>query len=224
MRLTPALALLAVLPAAAAAQTVPATLPAPRVGILAGLSSATIGFEDSEENDGVDRRNGLVGGVYVALPFARYLAFRPELLYVQKGASGGDSDDRSTLKLDYVEVPVLLEVTVPTAGRVRPQLYAGPALAFKARCQVAFEGDGVSASTGCSRVADEFGEDNFDVKSFDLGGVVGGALAFDVGGRAVTVGARYTHGFTQLIDDGGARNRAIGVYGSIEFPFGRARR
>lgn len=217
-RLAP-LALL--LPAAAAAQTVPATLPASRAGLLVGLNSATV--STTADDADVRRRNGVVAGGYLTLPFARHFAFRPEVLYAQKGGSGRDDAARVALNIDYVEVPVLLQATVPTAGGVRPQLYAGPSLGIRARCELKVSGGGLSASAGCNEnLRDGAG---VGVRRFDVGGVVGGALAFDVGGRALTLGARYTHGFTGLVDDQDAgKNRVVAVYGSLEFPFGRRAR
>lgn len=73
----------------------------------------------------VDSRLGLVGGGFLRLPLTQALALQPEILYEQKGAdtsSGGEAGYR----LDYVEVPVLLEVNLgfPVVG---PGILLGPA-------------------------------------------------------------------------------------------------
>lgn len=235
MRPFAALAALALTAAPLAAQT-PAPAPTPRFGILAGLNSATLTAEDllEEPGTGIDRRNGFAGGVYLTLPVgASGLSFRPELLYAQRGATASTSftDEGSTFELDaafalsYLELPLLLQYAVPTAGGLRPQLYAGVAPALRTSCRLrvraSFAGESESQTTNCDD-ADEITEESPDVRRFDVGGVAGGALAFDVGGRALTVGARYTHGFLRLATDGESpRNRAVAVYGSLEFSAAR---
>lgn len=258
MRPSPALALLVVLPAAAAAQTAPAATPsaatpAPHFGILGGLNSATIGGSAAllTDDDGADvsksRRNGVAAGVYFTLPFGTSgLALRPELLFAQKGARynasvaippsqgvAGTVTGRGDVRLSYVEVPLLLQFTAPTASRLRPQLYAGAAPAARLSCRFALRvsglGQSLTESDDCENIPGviEGDDTRLNVRRFDVGGVVGGALGFDVGGRALTVGVRYTHGLLAVFDEDGAsdtKNRTLGVYGSIEFPFGRPRR
>jgi hypothetical protein len=205
-------------------------------GLLAGLSSATLAGDDL---GAAGRRAGLAGGVALTLPLgAGGLALRSELLYVQKGtrqrASFGGTTVDGRLDLTYFELPVLVQFTVPTAGALRPQLYAGPAAAVRASCRVrargAFQGESFDGSADC----DEAGRLGLggglgdgegaapSVRRLDVGGVVGGALAFPLGGRGAAVGVRYTHGFLRVARDaevgGDVRNRAVLVYGGLEFP------
>jgi hypothetical protein len=243
MRLRTALALLVVLPAAAAAQVAPATTPT--FGILAGYNSATLDGENffDEGSATQSRRNGLTGGLYLTFPLgASGLAFRPEVLYSQKGvryastfqappSTGVPSSlaARADVRLSYVEAPLLLQYTVPTSGGLRPQLYAGVAPALRTSCEVGIRVAGLGTTfnerSDCDDLGELLEEDTPAFRRFDVGGVVGGALAFGVGGRALTVGVRYTHGFLTLTDDSDSpKNRAIGVYGSIELPLARGRR
>ncbi len=217
-------------------------VPALRYGILAGLSSATLNFGDALDGEGeaadfdFGRRNGLLAGAYLAVPVgAGSFALRPELLYVQKGGSFSTSfelDDATaadldaTIRLTYVELPLLLEYTVPTRGGVRPQLYVGPALAVRTGCRVGFRiaggGESFSESSGCDGDDDEAaGLETAGPRRFDVAAVVGGALAFRAGGQTLTVGARYTHGFFELSDESGLRNRAVAVHAGFEFPVAR---
>jgi hypothetical protein len=218
-----------------AAQPAATTAAVPTFGVLAGVGSATLGGDDVESPG---RRTGFAGGVAVTRPFgAGGLALRPELLYVQKGARqreafGGDFVD-ARLDLTYLELPVLLQYTVPTVGRVRPQLYAGPAAALRVGCRVRlrarFEGETLDAAAACedagSLGGDEEGlEGGGDVRRFDVGAVVGGALTFPLGSRSAAVGVRYTHGLATVASGADARNRAVLVYGAVEFPVVRRAR
>ena len=210
---------------------------APRFGILAGLSSATFDFESTDTEfvaDSPDRRRGFTGGVYLAVPLGTSgVALRPELLYTQKGATQrfssvdefGSLDLRGTTALSYLEAPVLVQYTVPTPGGLHPQFYAGPAFGLRTGCRYRYvavvDGETQRGSGSCDDVTADGG-----FRRFDLGGTVGGALAFAVGGQALTAGVRYTHGFSNITtgvaaEDGSARNRAFAVYGSLELPVGR---
>lgn len=207
---------------------------APRFGVLAGLSSATLDINDADaEGISPDRRNGFAGGVYLTLPLrASGFAVRPELLYAQKGASlrasftdvEGSFDIRATTRLSYLELPLLLQFTVPTTGGLRPQLYAGPALALRTGCRVSgsvtFDGQTQTLNSDCDD-EDGLGGEGVGFRRFDAGAAVGGALAFDVGGRGLTLGARYTHGLAVVAEDPSARNRAVTLYGSLELPVAR---
>ena len=221
--LAPALVLV---PAAVRAQFPnPLRAPGPRAGIIAGLSSATLGGSDAEfeSGSGIDkkRRNGFVAGGYLTFPIVPGLplAIRPELLYVQKGVrvSGtipGPVDEpvsaESTTKLDYLELPVLLQLDVPNTAGLRPSLYAGPSVAYLLRCRT----DG---TVGGETNSEDCGGGSNGVRKFDVSGVVGGQLGFGLGGQALGVGVRYTYGFTRLNKDVDAKNRALSVYGAIEF-------
>jgi hypothetical protein len=250
MRLLAARIALAAFAATAAAAPLSAQLstlsarpgdPGPRFGILAGLNSATLSGESLlEEEGGVasasKRRNGILGGVYLVLPVgAGGLSFRPELLYAQKGAGyevsfsefGESAQASAEINLTYLEVPLLLQYALPVAARVRPQLYAGPAVAVRTGCTIGFRasggGESFRGSAPCDDIGEQLDEDSPGFKRLDVGAVVGGALGFDAAGLALAVGARYTHGFSRIAaDDAAPRNRAFSVYGSVEFP--RARR
>ncbi|WP_158508661.1 porin family protein [Gemmatirosa kalamazoonensis] len=198
-----------------AAQTAPAPRGPTRIGVLAGVNIATIHGSDDE---GVSSHVGFVGGAYVSLGLTPVLSLRPELLYSQKGAETRLSEEGVTaeakVKLAYVELPVLLVADLPVSGNIKPQLYAGPSFAFRASCTVEASAEGFSFSGSCDDTAD--GASN--VKSFDLGAMVGGALKFDLkNGGAFAVGARYTLGLTDIGEGADAKNRALGIVASYEF-------
>lgn len=229
MRLS-AIAACAALALSCAAATAGAQAPvtprpdAPRLGVLAGWNSATVSGSDLEGNE--TRRNGLVLGAYLVRPFGTSgFALRPELLYSQKG-TGLDLDDgteeaRGSVAVSYVDVPVLLEFAPPTTARVRPFVHAGPSFGLRTGCAVEGEGDGVSVSLDCDAFNEQFGEDAFLFRRFDLGAVIGGGLRFPLLGRAATVGVRFQQGLTDVLDETNVRNRVLSLHGSIEFPIGR---
>ncbi|MFN8668773.1 MAG: porin family protein [Gemmatimonadaceae bacterium] len=181
-----------------------------RVGIIGGASSATIGGKDADD---ADRRTGFLAGAYLVKPIAGSLALRPELLLSQKGAKTTlveeDITAEAELKLTYIDVPVLLQFEPSAASAVRPHVYAGPSFGFKSNCKLEATAGDQSGSIDC--------DSDFDLKSFDLGGVVGAGIGFPLGGIGATVGARYQHGFSDIAKDATVKNRVFSIYGSVEF-------
>ncbi len=80
-------------------------LPAPQIGVEGGFNVASL---NGPVGDVYASRLGFVGGAFLNLPLGPTLAFQPELLYEQKGGQVNGNPYR----LDYVEVPVLLDVSL----------------------------------------------------------------------------------------------------------------
>ena len=131
-----------------------------------------------EEEGGAGSRTGLAIGGFLAVRGGGPVGARLEAMFVQKGAA----DDDVTLALDYVEFPLLVQLTLG-GGAVAPVLFAGPALGLK-----------VGAAVKDDEESFDYGE---LVHGTDLGLTVGGGLAL---GRAVTVDARYTRGMRPVFD------------------------
>ncbi len=117
---------------------------APRIGVEGGFDLANL--NGPNVNDVFGSRLGWVVGAFVNLPFGPTLALQPEILYEQKGGKFNGNP----YQLDYVEVPILLDITL-----IGPLgILLGPSF------------DGNVASSGVQNV------NNTDV------GLVGGAQVF----------------------------------------------
>jgi hypothetical protein len=79
---------------------------APRLGVEGGFNLASLNGPTA--NDVFASRLGFVGGGFLNLPLGPSLAFQVELLYAQKGGKFNGSP----YQLDYVEIPLLFDVTV----------------------------------------------------------------------------------------------------------------
>lgn len=197
------------LAAPAAAQDAPFH-PRFRFGITAGANIA-----DMSDTDGASTRNGMIAGGTLTMQLLRDFAVQPELLYAQKGVEGTFTDDETgervklTLKNDYVEMPVLARYTFPLRAPIRPFVLAGPSFALSANCEAEGSSGGVSASVDCDRFA--------SLNDFDVGGIAGAGLEMPVGRNAVTLGARYEFGFSEVFDESTAKNRAWSILLGIRF-------
>ena len=180
-----------------------------QVGAIVGATFASL-----RGVDGLDSRTGLMGGLSLVLPLAGGLGLQPELLFVSKGAEGSQGDVEG-LELNYVEVPILLRLSMGQGSVVNPHLYAGPYLGYNISCNV--EG----TSVDCDDVP------GVSTKSVDVGGTLGGGLDFSLGGLVLTGGLRYSFGVSKVADfesdliDDSVKNGVFVVYTGLSVRLGR---
>lgn len=158
-------------------------------GVKAGLNYSDI--QTSEVGAGGRRRAPALGAIFMVDP-AGTLAFQAELLYMGKG----DRDEvivgstRNTaevvVRIDYVEVPVLVKLQAPLLGNAEASLFLGPTVAVKVNEEL---DDPTSAET-VTNIA----------KPLDLGGTVGIEFGFGLGEGRLTLGVRVTPGLSEISD------------------------
>ncbi len=178
------------------------------LGLKGGLNMSNLNVEDVDS----EARYGYHFGLFVNLPLSEAISIQPELLYTTKGNKVtydfdtflGDFNGSSTLKLNYIEIPVLLAFKVGDAV----QIDLGPYVGFLANSELALKGD----------IEDTEDLDNDSFKNMDFG--LAGGLAFNFG--ALQLGARYTHGFQEVQDSeiselfiGDAMNRNVQLFAAL---------
>jgi hypothetical protein len=99
-----------------------------------------------------------------------------EGLFSQQGVVGVGAQER---KLDYVDVPAYLRLTLPTPG-VRPFAFAGPQVSFEIRCR--------SGSIECA---------DADRKKTNYAGIIGAGIRIGSHG-GLSIEGRYVYGLTDL--------------------------
>jgi len=152
-------------------------------GIRVGGNFANIGGSDAATKfPGYGMRTGFAAGFIFLYNFTEMFAFQPELLYSQKGTK----KDANLVKFDYAELPLLLKVTIPVEGSIKPFATVGPYLAY---CfNHASTIDGVKYKYN-------------DVKPLDYGLSLGAGVGFDLTGTMFLVDLRYTMGLTTIHDN-----------------------
>jgi len=192
--------------------------PSPRYGIVGGLNLASLSDEP-----GLGNRTAFNGGVMLSLPVSNGFAIQPELLYTMKGASEASNGVSGAAKINYLELPVLMRYDIPVSGGVRPLVYAGPSVALKTGCSIEATDGTAHVSFSCEDAVREVGDPGTSLTfaNADVGGVVGGGLAFDVGARQLTIGVRYELGFVSISSNSDSKNRVLSFVGTFEWPFHR---
>jgi hypothetical protein len=158
------------------------------VGLKAGVSYARLQIEPDTDDGFTDGRIRATGGAFAVLPMNPRFALQLEALFSQKGASaklGNEGEATATLKLDYLDIPVLLRIEGPASGSKSFHVFAGPSasLRLSAKSEVEFSGDFLSSGETID-VSDE-------VERFDVGIVVGGGIHI---GRRLVIDGRYSWG------------------------------
>lgn len=161
-----------------------------RAGIKGGLNASSL-FYDSQGVSNKRERIGFHGGLYAQVPAGEFFAVQPELLYTTKGSSAEYNvlgiSGRNTLRLNYVELPVLATFKLGQAV----ELQAGPYVSYLLKSDLYANGDITGTTT--------FNRDNFNKVDY---GVAGGLNLYF--GKAF-IGARYEQGLQRVANSGAAR-------------------
>lgn len=173
------------------------------IGAKGGISFSDVSLEPDEDTESI---TGFVGGGEVRFPLgASGLWIQPEILYVRKGAEQTEGGFTSELKVDYVEIPLLVRFNIP-AQAVSPFVYAGGAVAFEASCTLEETDGTVTLEADCE-------DGGLDTESTDFGVLFGGGLAFAAGPGDVFVEGRYNIGLVDVAAEEGVevKNRSGAV-------------
>lgn len=167
-------------------------------GILAGVNlSKPAGSDVSNASN----RTGFVGGLFGVAHVTGAFGIELDALYSQKGGKDSGGGTTFTLMEDYIEVPVLARFDFHGASSgVVPYFAVGPSVAFSVRCRAKVESGGSSLEASCA-------DAGFDEKKVDFGAAGGVGLGFPMGGSTMSVGVRYTYGFTDIEATSDAKNR-----------------
>jgi hypothetical protein len=175
-------------------------------GVLVGVNLANLTVDTGGPSVNFDSRKGLVAGVFAVLPLASRLAIEPGVFYSSQGAKvNGEAfgGNLGTIKLNYVQVPVLVRAGVPLAPAVSLRLFGGPSFGFRESAKVRAEGTDTDIKE--------------DVESFDAGLVFGAGL--DV--AHFLVDARYTFGLKNAAKDPAegesVKNRVFSIMAGFRF-------
>ncbi|MES2304453.1 MAG: porin family protein [Gemmatimonadota bacterium] len=155
-------------------------------GIVAGGVSSNMTASGGGASISFKSRTGFAAGLSMVHTISKDLDFAPELLYIQKGSKFTEGSEAASLKVSYVELPLLFRAKFGTAG-TRPFVMAGPAIAVKASCKVSGSSGNVSVSSNCDDV-------DVNVKSTDVGAMFGAGVA----AKRLSISVRYELGLTNV--------------------------
>ena len=184
-------------------------------GVKGGINIASLSGDDAGDTNS---RTGFVGGAFAQADVSDEFGFRLEALYVMKGATE-TVDSLSTpidvtLKVDYLEFPLLFVFNLASGEKVGLNIFGGPTFAFNIGADAEVDGLG-SADLG------DF------VKGFEFGATIGAGIEYQLTSMSLTFDARYSLGASTIAEDdestgesADVKNRGIGLMVGAKFPLG----
>jgi len=177
-------------------------------GVRVGINFANLSIDPEDEEFETKTKTGLVAGGFATIPLNARFAFQPEVLFSMQGASVEEFGEEGSIKLDYLNVPLLASIRL-TTGENPVSFLVGPQIGFRTSGKAVFAGEE---------------EDLEDVlESTDW------ALVFGVAAniRNFVIDARYNHGLSNINkvevqgldddDEGSVKNRVFAISFGVTF-------
>lgn len=184
----------------------------PSVGIKGGVNFTNLYTEDVDDNNILTSFNA---GLYVNLPVSSGVSIQPELNFSRKGSElvydNAFASGTTRLKLNYLEMPVLLKLNVTPNFNIHFGPYAAYLIDGKATNE---------SNDGSFNFEDNISND--DLNKWDYG--LSGGVGLDFG--STSLGVRYNYGLQNIgkeRDFGGStytfpdsKNSALSMYLGIK--------
>ena len=158
---------------------------------------------------------GYTVGAFTSVRLFELVRLQPEILVTRKAASAqltdGVTSATSTVRLDYLEFPILLARALRSGGGWRPVVYGGGFLAARLRARA-------TSQVGDARIDEDLAD---ETRATDAGAVAGVRLEIPGRGARWLVDLRYCHGLTQVSDAAaaqGGRTRSFEISAGIAWP------
>ncbi len=135
-------------------------------------------------------------GAFISFDISKNFALQPEIYYVMRGARADEffavigQEFKAKIKIDYIEIPLLLKYKTPLAHRMKPILFAGPYIGFRLNAY---------HTVGLIELERE-GDYKEQVKNQYLGLVVGGGIEFNLKSMKLILDGRYSFGVTSILE------------------------
>jgi len=155
-----------------------------RFGLKGGVNFSTLNAKDV---DNTAMRTGFNVGLFAKLPLTNYFAVQPEIYYTTKGGdvtyNNSFVDGTAGFHLNYIEVPLMLVGNITQNFNI----HAGPYAAFLINGKVKNE-----SSVNLFDFEENLNTDDYN--TFEAGFAIGAGIDL----KAVSLGARYNHGLTNV--------------------------
>ena len=159
-------------------------------------------------------RTGAAVGLFGHVGLGNVVALEPPVLYSQKGGKYGDAfpgwDDTLVLKVDYLEVPVLLRIYILPTQTVRVNLFGGGYFGYNIASKYKYSEIGY----------EEEGDFAISPEEIDYGVVFGAGFAYPTRSVILRLDAKYSLGLAKVWDlppDDDIRNGVFSVLAGVGF-------
>ncbi|MBN1163285.1 MAG: PorT family protein [Candidatus Krumholzibacteriota bacterium] len=189
------------------------------IGVKAGICASNW-YNDAIALSGVQDRVSVCGGIYYNLSLAGMISLQPELLVVPKGwkieADVLGQTAGYYVNTDYLEIPVLVKVSLLNTLAAKPVIFVGPYFAYNIAAKVKGRLLGQAATV-------DFEQAYGEINKNDTGMVVGLGLDLSAGVTTVTLDARVMVGLSKIYEpkpgtaDVKMMNKSVAVLAGFAF-------
>lgn len=172
------------------------------VGTLTLQPKVALNIASVTKSDGSDPRIALAIGAELEYQATDIFSLSGGVIYSMQGVKGQDGELNGTIKLDYINVPILANVYVTKGLAVKLGLQPG----FMVNDKVKVSGGGASAEVGLEKAFEAAGM-NASLKKFDLSIPVGLSYEFS----NFVIDARYNWGLTKIVDIEDTKNSVFQI-------------
>lgn len=115
------------------------------IGLIGGLNLGTLSISGETEDQQFKHQPGLVAGVFFGVPFKKSpkIALRVEVQFSQKGVRIGAEGLTDSVRINELEVPVLVAFLAKRGSGTNIRVLAGPAFAVYAHNSDSIDGQPV---------------------------------------------------------------------------------
>ena len=179
------------------------------VGVRAGYNSSELSITANGRSvANLSSHSGFHGGVDLSIALGQMIAVEAGAIYSQKGATGSEGDLSLTIAMDYIDVPLMFAINVPTTGSVKPRIFAGAVASFEMSCKFN-EG---SQSSECD-------EEGFSRKKSYFSAVFGGGVGIGIGPGSLLLDLGFQLGMTNISDVEGENAKMNVFQASVGYRF-----
>ena len=180
-----------------------ATFAQNEVGQLTIQPKVGVNIANITDADDADPRIGLAAGAEFEYGLTDNIGLSAGVLYSMQGAKATEDGADCTLKLDYLNVPILANFYVAKGFAVKLGVQPGFKLSSKAKVKV----------SGTSVEVDANDIDGVNIKSIDLSIPVGVSYQY----QNIVFDARYNWGVTKIIEDSDSKHSVFQITGGYKF-------
>jgi hypothetical protein len=163
------------------------------LGLKAGLSLAQISFTGDVSYGDLSLLARPVFGAFFAYHITPMFSVQPEIYYLTQGSvrkqTLDDTEKKTEQILSYIDIPVLAKARFKASGRIRPVVFAGPAVSFMTKAVQRFYTDDVL-------------DGEYDLKPFlkstNFSAVFGGGVEYSLEKIFLVFDLRYDLGFGDI--------------------------
>ena len=134
-------------------------------------------------------------GAFFSFDLSDHFAIQPEIYYVMRGTRTSafidtlDKEIKLKLKVDYIDIPVLLKFKIPVGNKIKPFLFIGPYMGIRLNARSFYE-----------NLFRNPAEVNYNtaIQSQYVGLVVGGGFEFKLKSMKLILEGRYNLGISGI--------------------------